>query len=194
MLRLDNIDHLIIRNLYENYHTLLLDIHNCLLSLNYFPKDLKFGELVVHFLKLDKPPDEMVFLQDDFATPNVQKVFWKMAHHSLRVSLDNHHNMEGKSTVYNNESFTRIILSNRTEYSKGCYIFLIFFLDFQNAFDRLPWIATMQELQYLDLEIPHINTVRSFLSQRDAYPNWLSDDVYWFHRECPQGSCFGPFL
>lgn len=52
----------------------------------------------------------------------------------------------------------------------------------------------MQKLQDLDLEITYIKTVRSFLSIRGAYSNWLSNQVHWFHRGCPQRSCFGPFL
>lgn len=41
---------------------------------------------------------------------------------------------------------------------EGFYTFLIS-LDFQNVFDRLPWIAEIRELQDLDLEIPHVNSV-----------------------------------
>lgn len=55
-LSLDNINQVIIRNLYENYPTLLLDLYNYLLRLNYFPKDWKIDELV-NFLKLGESPD-----------------------------------------------------------------------------------------------------------------------------------------
>lgn len=55
---LNNIHHVIIRKLYQNYHAIFLDLYNCLLHLNYFYNDWKPDELV-HFLKPDKPPDEM---------------------------------------------------------------------------------------------------------------------------------------
>lgn len=46
----DNIDHLIIRNLYRTQGELLLEMYNTLLTLNCSPTDLKTGELE-YFLK-----------------------------------------------------------------------------------------------------------------------------------------------
>lgn len=52
---IDNIGHRIITKIFKANPTLLLDMYNSLLQLNYFPKDWRVGELV-YFLKHGKPP------------------------------------------------------------------------------------------------------------------------------------------
>lgn len=39
-------------------------------------------------------------------------------------------------------------------------------LDFQHAFDLLPWTATMEELEEIGIEKPYQNITGSFLSVR----------------------------
>lgn len=194
---MDNIDHVIISNSYENYPTLLLDLYYCLLRLNYFLRIRSFLELV-YFLKPDKPPDETGCYRPISLLQILGKIFEKMIlksiYHSLRTSSDiqisEHGIVEGKTTV---SALQELFSQTELNIQEDFYIFLIS-LAFQNAFDRLPWIAIIQELQHLDLELPYINIVRYFLSLRGAFPNWLSDEVHCFHTGCPQGSYFGPFL
>lgn len=53
----------------------------------------------------------------------------------------------------------------------------------------------MEEIDELPIEKAYKNTISSFLSIRGAFCNWLyTEEIHWFYRGCPQGSCFGPFL
>lgn len=67
-------------------------------------------------------------------------------------------------------------------------------LDFKNAFDLLPWSATLEELENLQIDVAYQNIFASYLSYRCAFIHWLFKTLHYFARGCPQGSCLGPFL
>lgn len=191
----DNLDHYITRNLYKTQSTLLLDMYNSLLYLNYFPKQWKIGELV-YFLKPNRPQNEADSYRPLSLLPTLGKVYEKMLlkriNYSISQSQQNklnraqHGFTEGCST----ETALQDLMSQIEILSQGDSYISLISLDFQHTFDLLPWIATMDELEVIDIEKAYQNIIGSFLSIRGEYYNWLDmNGIHWFNRGCPQGSC-----
>lgn len=193
----DQIDHIIIRKIYTLNPTILLEMYNSLLKLNYFPPPWKVGELV-YFHKTDRPRDDYCSYRPITLLPILGKIYEKMLlkriHHNLENSKllepSQHGFMEGKST----ETALKDLFSKIESKSYDSNYISLISLDFQQAFDNLPWDATIEELEILQVKKPYRNIIKSFLSLRGIYNNWLARNIHWLRKGCPQGSCLGPFL
>lgn len=193
----DNIDHIITRKIFTDQPHLLLTMYNSLLRINYFPREWKVGELV-YFLKGNKDPTQATSYRPISLLPIFGKIFEKLLlrrlqhkiHHSTWL-LPNQHGFQENRSIETAiaDLFSKIEILKQSEK----YITLLS-VDFGNAFDSLPWQETKDELRKLKTGQAFENLVGSFLSMRGALPHWSQDEIHWFSKGCPQGSCFGPFL
>lgn len=83
---LDNIDHIISRNLFKKQAPLLLSMYNAALDLNYFPLDWKRRELV-YFLKPNKKPEKPDSYRPILLLPVFGKVYEKLLLKIINYSL-----------------------------------------------------------------------------------------------------------
>lgn len=194
---IDEIDHIIIRNLFNNQQQLLLNMYNTLTKLNYFPDKWKIGE-VVYFHKKGKPVDEPSSYRPITLLPIFGKILEKIILRRINYELSKepstfnsqHGFLEGRSTeTALQDLFSQLDIIKQED----VYISLLS-IDFQNAFDNLPWIITIELIKKLKIHPAYKNLLCSFLSTRGIYPNWLSRLIHWLFKGCPQGSCLGPFL
>lgn len=194
----DNIDHYQIRSLYNCNSSIFLNMYNSLLELNYFPVAWKRGELVF-FRKEGRDPTLASSYRPITLLPILGKVFEKMLlrriHHFLLNFNGLSQRQHGFQSLKSTESAINVALSfislNRDKNNYTSFISL----DFQGAFDNLPWNSTLNSLHRLNLPLQYFNIISSFLSQRCALVDWKNPSlVYNFSKGCPQGSCLGPFL
>lgn len=176
-------------------------MYNSLLNLNYFPKQWKTGELV-YFLKPNRPQNEADSYRPISLLPILEKIYEKMLlkriNYSISQSQQNklnrtqHGFTEGCST----ETALQDLMSQIGILSQGDNYISLISLDFQHAFDLLPWTATMDELEIIDIEKAYQNTIGSFLSIRGAYYNWLETNrlVTLVQQRLSPGIMFWPYL
>lgn len=84
---IDEIDHIILRNLLKSQQHLLLKMYNSLLHLNYFPEPWKIGE-AVYFLKKGKPPEETSSYRPITLLPVFGKVLEKIVLRRINYELE----------------------------------------------------------------------------------------------------------
>ena len=196
--RPDGVDHFMLRELFHRLPHTFLNIYNTLLSLNYFPQAWKLGKLV-YFKKDGKPSNIEKSYRLITLLPVLGKVFEKIIltriHHSILISNSlsgkQHGFLPGKSTE---TALTHVLSLIDLNKMNSKYTSLIS-IDFESAFDNLPWEKSIRVLS--NLTIPHsfISILSSFLSDRSAQVDWQNPSyIHHFFKGCPQGSCLGPFL
>ena len=194
----DNIDHNILRVLFKNFPELFMNLYNNLLELNYFPDAWKIGELV-YFKKEGKPAALATSYRPITLLPVLGKVFEKLILKRINHHLYHANTLSGKQHGFRELRSTESALLSaislvELQKSNSNYTSLIS-LDFQGAFDNLNWGHSIQSLHQLGISQQFINIIRSFLFNRRAQVNWLSpEQLFYFEKGCPQGSCLGPFL
>lgn len=166
---IDEIDHIIVRHLFNTQQQLLMNMYNSLIQLNYFPNTCKIGE-VVYFYKKGKPVDEASSYRPITLLPIFGKILEKIILRRIDYKLSKeptlfnsqHGFLEGKSTeTALQDLFSQLEIIKQED----VYISLIS-IDFQNAFDNLPWSITIELLKKLKIHPTCINLLCSFLSLR----------------------------
>lgn len=194
----DNIDHLILRSVFETIPETILNMFNSCLNLNYFPSAWKLGELVF-FRKEHKPEN----IPSSFRPITLLPVFGKVYEKLLlrRIQHDLHHlgTLTGKQhgfvELHSTESAMQYALSLIDLNKNNDLYTSLISLDFRGAFDNLPWDRARFFLKKLGLSDQLINILLSFLRNRRALVDWLFPElIYYFYKGCPQGSVLGPFL
>lgn len=194
----DEIDHNMIRAIFQKHHQLLLKMYNCLLKLNYFPAAWKEGELV-YFLKEGKPPELHTSYRPITLLPILGKIYEKLILKRINFYLHTTNVLSGLQHGFTDQHSTETALNTSLSYvdlNKQNNLYTSFIsLDFQGAFDNLPWNLAIDSLYSLGIPKQLIYIIISFLNNRSARVDWLSPLLlYFFTKGCPQGSCLGPFL
>ena len=162
----DQIDHRMIRAIYLKFPTLILEMYNSLLFLNYFPLAWKEGELV-YFRKEGKPLNLPSSFRPITLLPifgkNFEKLLLQRIQHFLSISglLSGlqHGFTERRSTETALETLLSLIELNK---KNNQYTSLIS-IDFTGAFDNLPYSKSLLSFLKLKLPIQYLNILASFL-------------------------------
>lgn len=150
----DQIDHRLIRNIYQRFPEKIHNMYNTLLDLNYFPSDWKLGELV-YFRKEGKPNNLSSSYRPITLLPIFGKILEKLILRRINHKLANENILTGKQHGYTQNKSTETALEQVLSLielykSEKKYTSLVS-LDFRGAFDNLLWDLVIQALRRLKI-------------------------------------------
>lgn len=194
----DNIDAIVIKNLYNHCPELIKAILNKCLSLGHFPKSWKKG-MVIYFRKKNKDPKTSKAYRPITLLNIIAKVLERIIKFRVMTKLestgylhDNQHGFrEGRSTI-TAVNLLKSMVKQGLQTNKYCALVSI---DIQGAFDNVSWAVLCEIIDSLPIPRYLKSLLKSYITDRQIGFSF-SDGIRWYDlfKGCPQGSCIGPLL
>lgn len=172
-------------------------LFNDCLTLGYFPREWKIGNLTTFLKGLDRDPSDPKSLRPITLLPELAKLFER----AIREKLFEHFTIQA---MHHPRQFgfcagkgTEDALMALTDHinTQPERLLLVIFVDISGAFDNLWWPSTVNRLN--ETGTPHklLSIIRDYLNQREVQVQTETLTIVRRPaRGCPQGSVLGPTL
>lgn len=194
----DDISNLLLKKVPFSFHTLLSRLYTSVLHLGYTPKSWKHAHVIM-ILKPGKNPRIPANYRPISLTPSISKLFEKILVHRLHIHLNSHNLIPPSQAGFRpgvnmQDQILRVVTSlQKNRLTRPSILAL---MDNEKAFDTVWHNGLRVKLLDLQLPLPTIKLISSFIAGRSAQvrQNGQLSDPFHIRAGVPQGSSLSPLL
>lgn len=194
----DLLDPRIIKLMFKHAPSILLNLYNKIIFLQYIPTKWKEA-IVIFFHKKNKPPIDPGSYRPICLLQTISKIFEKLINNRIQYQLNSiqffNTNqfgfIENRSTI---DCLHTLLEEIKLRKQRHKYIILISF-DIMGAFDNVNWQILYDSIKEMNIDQYLKNIIYNYLHNRTA--GISNNNIYEsikVTKGCPQGSCLGPLL
>ena len=195
---MDNISSRILKDIWQIYPDLLLNILNKAILVGTFPDAWKHGTVI----PIPKIPNPQLVgdLRPITQLPLPGKIMERLIHNKLYPYLEENDILTPKQNGFRKQHGTPDtifkLISHIIDNLNNKKVTIAVFIDFKKAFDTLDHSILLQKLSQLNLSPNLLKWFKSYLSGRSqvTYMNSSTSPVATLTHSVPQGSILGPLL